>query len=263
MSNKSIENEIPVDRELVHHRDEEDVYKEPEVEEFIKKYGDINVQYIEPPPSSRWFTRPYALNYFHNGKLYRTKHERTSGRLELFLDLIYVGIAMNLSSNAIKDPTWLSFVKYLFFFIPAWQIWSDLRDFMDYYFNDDLVQKFYVVYILVLLLIYNNNVEFIFDSYTAKLTTVTVYFLARISLGIMLGFYSLYIFEHRVQMRIYAVSLMVTSSCWYFVLLIHSTAGIIIFTAIWFIVEQLCFVLAYHPWTKKKIKIDTFHRAEH
>lgn len=228
-------------------------FEDPDVEEFIKKYGDINVSYIEPPPSSRWFTKPYALNYFHDGKLFRTKHERTSGRLELFLDLIYVGIAMNLSSNAIKEPNWLSFVKYMFYFIPAWTIWADLKDFMNYYFNDDLLQKFYVVFIFALLLIYDNNVEFIFESRNALLTTITVYFLARITLAIMLIFYSIYVFEHRTQMRLYSATLIVTSSCWYFLLLIHSTAGIIVFSAIWLILEQCCFVICYHPWTKKKL----------
>lgn len=230
-------------------------YEEPEAEEFMTKYGDINVSYIEPPPSSRWFTKPYALNYFHDGKLFRTKHERTSGRLELFLDLIYVGIAMSLSSNAIKEPTWLSIVKYVFYFIPAWTIWADLKDFMNYYFNDDLLQKFYVLFILALLLIYGNNVEYIFDSKTALLTTITTYFLARIMLSIMLFLYSIYVFEHRVQMRLYASTLVITSSCWYFLLLIHSTAGLIIFSAIWLVLEQFCFIICYHPWTKKKLHL--------
>ncbi|KAH3686146.1 hypothetical protein WICPIJ_002884, partial [Wickerhamomyces pijperi] len=36
-------------------------------EEFIQKYGAINVSYITPPKSNAWFTRPYALNYFHDG----------------------------------------------------------------------------------------------------------------------------------------------------------------------------------------------------
>ncbi|CCH45731.1 putative membrane protein [Wickerhamomyces ciferrii] len=238
-----------------HNYNEEEQEPEPDVEEFIKKYGDIKVSYIEPSPLSRWFTKPYALNYFHNGTLFRTRHERTSGKLELFFDLIYVGIATNLSSNALKEPTWLSFVKYLFFFIPAWQIWADIKDFMNYYFNDDLLQKCYILWNLALLLIYDNNVEFIFESRTALITTVTTYFLARFSFGLMLVFYSLYIHEHRIQMRIYGTSLFITSSCWYFTLLIqhNSTAGLIVFSAIWFIVEQLCYILSAHPWTKKKL----------
>jgi len=244
----SIDNNIRYDEDLP-------LADDPEEEDFVKKYGDINVQYIEPPPSSRWFTKPYALNYFHDGKLFRTKHERGSGKLELFLDLIYVGIAMNLSSNAIKDPSWLSFVKYIFYFIPAWTIWADLKDFMNYYFNDDLLQKFYVVWILALLLIYDNNVEFIFDSRISLLTTVVVYFLARITLGLMLMFYSIFVYEHRIQMRIYSTTLLITSSCWFFILLIHSTVGYIIFTALLLALEQICFIICFHPWLKKKLNL--------
>lgn len=231
---------------------------DPELEAFYKKYGEIKISYINPPPHSPWFTRPYALNYFHKGVLFRTRHERTSGKLELFLDLVYVGIAANLASTAVSGASAVSFVKYLLVFIPAWTIWSDLKDFMNYYFNDDLIQRGYVVWILALLITYDNNCEYIedLDDNTPILTCIVCYFLARCTLSGMLWFYSLYIHEHRFQMRLYGTSLIITSSLWYLILLIHTNWGRCIFAAILFILEQTIFCLSVHPWFKKKIGLE-------
>lgn len=231
---------------------------DPELEAFFKKYGEINISYIEPPPHSPWFTRPYALNYFHKGTLYRTRHERTSGKLELFLDLVYVGIAANLASNAVSGADGVSFLKFLLVFIPPWTIWSDLKDFMNYYFNDDIIQRGYVLWILALLITYDNNCEFVDDleDNTAILTCVVTYFLARVTLSGLLWFYSLYIHEHRTQMRLYGTSLVITSSCWFFILLVKTNWGKCIFAALMFIVEQTIFCLSVHPWTKKKLGLE-------
>ncbi|ODQ77449.1 hypothetical protein BABINDRAFT_10091, partial [Babjeviella inositovora NRRL Y-12698] len=38
-----------------------------EEEDFVQKYGSIQVVYIKKPKHSPWWTRPYALNYFYNG----------------------------------------------------------------------------------------------------------------------------------------------------------------------------------------------------
>lgn len=57
-------------------------------DEFVRKYGAVNFQYIKRPEEAIWFTRPYGLNYFKDGVLYRTKGERTSSKTELFLDLL-------------------------------------------------------------------------------------------------------------------------------------------------------------------------------
>ncbi|KAH3678425.1 hypothetical protein WICMUC_001442 [Wickerhamomyces mucosus] len=240
-----------VDQEI---QDEE----EPEVEEFIKKYGEIKVSYINPPTLNPWFTKPYALNYFFKGKLFRTRHERTSGKLELFLDLIYVGIVANLASSAVEEHTGLSFLKFFLLFIPAWTVWCDLKEFMNYYYNEDLLQRILVIWTICLLVVYDNNCEYFdeLDNHTARVTTVLAYFLARISFGIIILFYSIFIREHRLQMRMFSTTLLITSSLWWLILLIHNNWGRCIFAAILFSIEQLCWVLSIHPWTKKKLKLE-------
>ncbi|SGZ53525.1 CIC11C00000006039 [Sungouiella intermedia] len=75
-------------------------------DEFIRKYGAIEFQYIKRPRDAVWFIRPHALNYFKDGVLFRTKGERTSAKTELFLDLMYVGIIANLAGEASENASW-------------------------------------------------------------------------------------------------------------------------------------------------------------
>ncbi|CCH45729.1 putative membrane protein [Wickerhamomyces ciferrii] len=228
---------------------------DPSTQVFDKKYGDQDVHYVDPPvKTSAWFTKPYALNYKINGEIYRTKGpQRSAGKLELFLDLVYVGIGSTLAQSALKEPNGFSFMKYVILFIPAITVWSDLKDFMNYYYNDDLVQKIYVCWIELLLIVYDNNCEKVELNRTALITTVISYFLARITLALMLWFYSIWVKQHRVQMRIYATGLIITSSCWFFILLIKSIKGQCIFCLFMFLIEHTTFLININPWINAQL----------
>lgn len=227
----------------------------PEEAEFIQKYGSIEVSYITPPPRNAWFTRPHALNYFYQGKLFRTKNERSSDKLELFLDLIYVGIVSNLASHAVKNASWGSLLKFIVVFIPAWNVWCDLKEFMNYYFNDDLLQKTFVIWTVALLIIYDNNCLYFEENEKALRTAVTAYVIARLSNAGILFFYSTYVKEHRLQMRIFASSVVLTSCLWFVTFGISKLSVKIGYCFILFFFEQLFWVLSIHPWTKKQLKL--------
>ncbi|CAM9016450.1 hypothetical protein WICANDRAFT_76895 [Wickerhamomyces anomalus NRRL Y-366-8] len=230
---------------------------DPSLRAFYKKYGDVDVEFIDPPVQSPWFSKPYALNYFHKGKLFRTRGlQRSAGKLELFLDLVYVGIASTLASTALKEPTGASFLKFVLLYMPAITIWSDLKDFMNYYYNDDLIQKIYVCWTELLLIVYDNNCEFADTSTKALRTAVVAYFLSRFTLAIMLLFYSFYIKQHRIQMRLYCLSLAITSSCWFFIFLINDTKGKCIFAGLMYILEHSQFLLNVNPWFIKKLGLE-------
>lgn len=138
--NEQIEDEIVlrIEEERANITDDEDA------EEFIRKYGDIDFRYIKRPRDAVWFIRPHALNYFKDGVLYRTKGERTLSKTELFLDLMYVGIIANLAGEALEHASGAALLKYVLFFVPAWTVWADIKDFTNYYYNEDLSQKVYI-----------------------------------------------------------------------------------------------------------------------
>lgn len=123
---------------------EQELTDSEEEDEFIRRFGDIEFQYIKPPKQNFWFKRPHALNFFKDGILYRTKGERTSTKTELFLDLLYVGIIANLAGEASENASGIALLKYVLFFLPTWVVWADIKDFTNYYYNEDLSQKLYI-----------------------------------------------------------------------------------------------------------------------
>lgn len=239
-----------------HHHEEHDyVLSDSEDEdEFINRYGEVNFQYIKKPREALWFSRPHALNYFKSGVLYRTKGERTSGKTELFLDLLYVGIVASLAGNAVEEGTAGAFLKYVLLFLPTWVVWSDIKDFMNYYYNGDLSQKFYILWILILLVIYDNNCPYVLESRGEAAFTVIPYILCRLSLAVSLLVYSVYVMEHRLQMRWYACSIIVTCCLWIVVIFLPKWGKVGMSFGI-LILEQACFSVIFHPWFKRKLKL--------
>lgn len=225
-------------------------------DEFVRKYGEIEFQYIKRPKPAIWFVRPHALNYFKDGVLYRTKGERTSGKTELFLDLMYVGIIANVAGEASEHALWSAFLQYVLFFIPYWTVWADIKDFTNYYYSEDLSQKTYILWILILLtLSVNSHSAVLKDTHGAALTIVP-YIICRFSLAVSLLVYSFFIPEHRHQMRLYFALLIVTCCLWIPVIFISTRAKVAVsFIAIF--CEQATFCIVFHPRTKRYLKLTT------
>ncbi|CUM57539.1 unnamed protein product [Debaryomyces tyrocola] len=225
-------------------------------DEFIRRHGHIDFQYIKKPKDAVWFIRPHALNYFKDGVLYRTKGERTSAKTELFLDLMYVGIISNLAGHATENASGGALLMYILLFVPAWVVWADIKDFTNYYYNEDLSQKVYIIWILILLTLFVNSSGDVLNGIKGAAFTIVPYILCRVSLAISLLIYSLYIPEHRMQMRIYSVCIFVTSCIWTPVIFILTRAKIGVTIAVLFL-EQLSFTVVYHPQTKRLLKLTT------
>lgn len=225
-------------------------------DEFVRKYGDVNFQYIKRPRDAVWFIRPHALNYFKDGVLYRTKGERSSSKTELFLDLMYVGIIANLAGDAAENAGGEALLKYVLLFMAVWTVWCDIKDFTNYYYNEDLSQKLYILWILVLLTFFCNNQSELTNGRLGTASVVVPYMLCRLSLAISVLVYTIFIPEHRVQQRIYGTSVIITSCLWIIVIFVDVRAKIGV-SIVLFALEQLCFVLAFHPLIKRLLKLNT------
>lgn len=235
---------------------EQELTDSEEEDEFIRRFGDIEFQYIKPPKQNFWFKRPHALNFFKDGILYRTKGERTSTKTELFLDLLYVGIIANLAGEASENASGIALLKYVLFFLPTWVVWADIKDFTNYYYNEDLSQKLYIFWILALLTLYINSHYALLDSLADAAVTIVPYILCRLSLAASLFLYSFFIPEHRAQSRLYSAMILVTSLCWIAVIFVPVRVKIGLAFGFLFL-EQVCFMIAYHPWTKKMMNLTT------
>ncbi|KAI9893596.1 MAG: hypothetical protein M1814_006392 [Vezdaea aestivalis] len=193
--------------------------------------------------------KPRALQYIYNGKLVKLSSKMDQvdpstpgyveganlrstdsaasqrGRLDLFVDLIWVGVIGNLAENysrlafeSEKEGVQYSdaILAYFVCFVPAWKIWNSvspkrpfqrertdqmaeqLRDFLNHFYSDDFVQRLFVVWILIIMLVFGNtafyiisaNEEGIVVSSGAKLVVI-LYLTARGTFILMETLYSL------------------------------------------------------------------------
>lgn len=223
--------------------------------DFAKKYGTVNVKYIKKPRMSSWyFTRPYPLNFFYEGTLYRTKGERGTSTIELFFDLLYSGVCVNLASSAVSNASAASFLRYILVFLPAYQVWSDVKEFMNHYFNEDLAQKALIVWFMVLLTIYGSNANFVIDSQKETAMTVIPYILCRLTLALVLFAYSFFILQHRVQMVMHGTCIVVTSLIWIAVIFVPTRTKVGLCFMLFFL-EKISSIFVYHIWTVRKLKL--------
>ncbi|KAJ7747949.1 hypothetical protein DFH07DRAFT_574338 [Mycena maculata] len=105
-------------------------------------------QFLRPPRLHQWM---------HNGRLYREAGEQQSSRFELFFDLLFVGMVHQISEAAADLPTGIGFAKYILTFAPAFSIWADVRDIANQFANDDVTQRAYILWTMMLLVGYSNN----------------------------------------------------------------------------------------------------------
>ncbi|KLO15564.1 hypothetical protein SCHPADRAFT_888472 [Schizopora paradoxa] len=116
---------------------------------FLRFYSSYNFDQFIP--------RPVLHQWIQNGKLYREAKERQASHFELFFDLLFVGIVHQISDAAAESPTGAGLAKYVLTICPAYSIWSDVRDIVNRFGTDDVSQRAYILWIMILLVGYSNN----------------------------------------------------------------------------------------------------------
>ena len=112
-------------------------------------------------------------------------------RLDLFVDLIWVGIIANMSENFGKQAYEASDVsvgiataEFILLFIVIWRVWDNLRVYTSSFFIDDILQRNFSLWILVLALLYGINAPFAYNP-TGKGDSMTllivVYIITKVS----------------------------------------------------------------------------------
>lgn len=121
-------------------------------------------------------------------------------RIDLFIDLVWVGIISNLSevfSKVYFQPgghAAAAFLEFNLIFLPAWRIWNFLREFLNSYYKDDMLQRLFVCWILVLSVFFGNNIAYFPDEpQRIKITLITLYLLIRGSFLVQEIVYSIWI----------------------------------------------------------------------
>ena len=64
---------------------------------------------------------------------------------------------------------------------PSWHVWSYLRELMNSFYNDDLLQRILILWIMAVLIVYGNNAPLVDEEISAMRSTVGAYMVARMS----------------------------------------------------------------------------------
>ena len=94
-------------------------------------------------------------------------------------------------------------VTFVLTFTPAWHAWADAKENANTYFNDDIIQRLGILWIMALLVVYGNNANAVADDLGALRATVASYQCIRFTQIAYYLYYSLASHWHRTQNRAY------------------------------------------------------------
>ena len=132
---------------------------------------------------------------------------RQRERIELFVDLIFVGVISNISEhfsqrvyptatpdgsgppNLVVSP----YAEFILLFLPTWRIWNYLRTFMNHFFRDDALQRAFVLWILTITLVWGNNTPWALEDPPGKSVALICFLVARASFWIVEAYYCVFI----------------------------------------------------------------------
>ncbi|KAJ6122052.1 hypothetical protein N7512_004517 [Penicillium capsulatum] len=202
--------------------------------------GPAGIDASELQSNPRFLLRqPRALQWFENGRLVkRHEGERQAGRFELFLDLLYVAILSNFADTLVEDISGAKLVKYILILAPSWHVWSELRELMNSFYNDDLLQRMLILWVMAILVVYG------------------AYMAARVSCGCAHLLYSVASYHHRPQQRLWA-GLSVVCLCVYIPLYFESVSirGKIAAAAVGVCLEEAVWIFSFSPAAKKMLRV--------
>lgn len=164
----------------------------------------------------------------------------------------------NFAEDLADDPTGANLVKYLLIFAPAWHVWSDLREIMNSYYTDDLVQRTIILWVMALLVCYGNNARLVADNLGALRTTTGSFMVARFTVAVVYLISSFASYQHRPQARMMSALILIGLGIWVpmFFREEHVSLRAKIAVAVVAIAyQEIAWIITFSPWTKKRLKL--------
>ncbi|GBB85599.1 hypothetical protein RclHR1_01210007 [Rhizophagus clarus] len=139
----------------------------------IHTFGPLqqNLEIIEDNDSSedehkfdRIMRQPKIRQYWHNGNLHREAEERRVSFTELFWDLIFVAVIGNLGHDLVEDISGANVERFILTFYPIYKIWLDMTMYMNRYSSDDIFEKFFFLFEMILVIIMGTHATDIYSE---------------------------------------------------------------------------------------------------
>lgn len=144
-------------------------------------------------------------------------------RIDLFIDLIWVGIVANLSATLGEQlfsnrgvSIGEAIMEYILLFLPVWRIWDSLREYGSNFYKDDIVQRLFMVWVLTLSVLYGVNAPYAYvpEGKNSLKLLIVIYLIARGSFLAAYAFQSIFLAFLRRQVLVTTVTAVATSSLW-------------------------------------------------
>lgn len=166
-----------------------------------------------------------------------------------------MAIVANFSEHLAEHPDGKRLVQYLLTFWPAWHIWSDLREIMNSFYTDDIVQRAAILWVMAMLVLYANNASEIAEI-NALRTTAGAYMVARFTVAMALLVSSFASYQHRIQSRIAASFILVgLLLCIPLFFEEISIRGKIAVVAVIIAYQEISWLVAFGPWIKEALNL--------
>lgn len=167
-----------------------------------------------------------------------------------------VAIVANFSEELAEHADGKHLAKYILIFVPAWHIWSDLREIMNSYYTDDLVQRIIILWVMSLLVLYANAAKKVDDDISAMRTAAGAYLTARFTIMITFIICSFASYQHRFQARVMAgfmfIGLLIAIPLFFESVSIQAKIAVV---AVLIVYQEITWALALSPFMKRILKL--------
>jgi hypothetical protein len=138
---------------------------------------------------------------------------------------------------------------------PSWHVWSDLRELMNSFYNDDLFQRILILWVMATLVVYGNNAPLVDEDISAMRSAVGAYIVARMSATLAHLFYSFSSYHHRAQQRLWFCTSIV-GLCLYIPLFVESISlrKKIAVATVAIVFEEAAWLFCYSPAAKRMLR---------
>ena len=123
-------------------------------------------------------------------------------RFELFIDLTWVGIIGNIADNFAEEAfspdsdtsSGRAVANSIVLFLIAWRLWKYLQEFMTKYATNDLIERLFVLWVLILAMLYGNNAPYLLVTTDAQDNiAIIIFLLARGSILALESVYAIFL----------------------------------------------------------------------
>ncbi|KAI6761986.1 hypothetical protein HG531_002539 [Fusarium graminearum] len=162
------------------------------------------------------FKKPVVKQWFHKGLLWRASENTEIMAIELFFDLLYVGIIHVNGEHVWAEPTGKELLRFAITFIMSWKIWSDITLILSWFETDDVFTRLEILFEIACLLGFSTNMTYAFhegEHNTYKML-ISFYVAARFR-GITHFLYTAYLLPMvRGVMICQAINIIVPAAIW-------------------------------------------------